>query len=319
MIGSRTLWHVVACTAAIGWVGLLVPAAAEETASPRAGGTVLFDGKAVPIAELLDTCAKARQSAKPHLAKKEAAEARVAEINKAVGKILATHRTATAPLKREMSQAQAKKNAASRGLSVRKPIKPTKLRGGSSKGKGKSSHGNIGDINRKREQAYQQALNQYNQIHQQSQKAFREAEADVARLEMEIATLDAERDKQQKPLLVERTERTRELRDAQQQVRLVGLKTMRIAAAIGKAPEALRLRWGAVEWKNAYYSIGELKTLHQELEATIAADRKALQADLAKDGKSVPKTWRHTQQAEADALKARIAGAEIDVARASKL
>jgi len=320
MMGSNTPLRLTLCTLAVALVSLPLVATAAETEEPiyRPDGTVRYGGEWVAIGDLLDACAKARAAVKPHLGKVEEAEARVAEINKAVGTLRADHRAATTPLEREKSQALARKGAAMRGLSLRKPVKPNKLRGsgGGRKDRNRSSHGNMDKINREREQQYQQALKRYNQIHEQAQKAYKEAQTNLSRLEHEIRQQDANLDKQQKPLLVERTKRTRDLRDAQQQIGLERTKVGRIAATLAQVPEALRLKHGAVEWQGAFYRIGELEALHKDLVAEIAAEQKALEADLATKGRSLPKTWQHARQGEADALKALIRGARLDIQNA---
>ncbi len=58
----------------------------------------------------------------------------------------------------------------------------------------------------------------------------------------------------------------------------------------------------------------ELEELHASLAAEIQAARQAAEARLAGEGTSLPKTWKHAKQAEADALKALIAGTRADMA-----
>jgi len=284
-----------------------------EAAAHHAKGEAYYEGQWVPIPQLLKICTKAREAAKPDVERQDATSARVAEINKTLAEMLKEYRSKKAPLEEEMTQARAKRSAAARALSIPPPAKPNKIR--LSRGKGNSS---TRRQNREREQRYQRELQQYKELRSQATKALKEAEATIKRCDRDLEELYTVFKLNQKPLLTERTEVTQAMREAQQRIGVLRSKILRIAAALAEVPEETRIRFGAVEWQGEFYTLNELTRLHAAMTGEIEVERQRIAQNLAAEGKSLPKTWRHPKQQVADALKARIAGAEAERADAKK-
>jgi len=286
-------------------VGAADPPQALEQAHWR-NGRAYCDGQWVPIPDLLKSLRQARAAAEPVLTEKKKLDARVAEINKTLAKLLADYRAEAGPLERQKAQAEARKRLAMQALSKRPPAPPKKIqvRG---RGRGRS---NIGDINRRREEAYQQAKQRYEQMRTQASAALQEAQRTIAECEAKLKLLRAQLDTERKPLLEERTQATAKSRDLQRKVAGHVLKASRISAALLRVPESFRRPYGAVEWKGAIYSIEELEKMHEALVAEIKAEREKKAQEFLAQGRTLPATWRHPRQVEADALKAKIAEAK---------
>jgi len=281
-----------------------------EVASHHARGEVRHEEKWQTISRLLDTCREARKAEEQERRAVDAARARVAEINKTVVEKTAAYRSETKPLEREQAGAEAMRTKARRVLSMPPPRKPGMMK--AMRGADGHVRRQIEEANRQREREYEQTLERYKELCKQAAEALKEAQETIVRCEGELQKRRAAFAADRKPFLTDRTRVTAELRRVQRQVSTLRAEVMTIAAVLRKAPEAVRLRFGAVEWKGEFYALADLRSMHGWMEATLEADRKTLEEKLAAEGRSLPKTWTHPNQAEADALKACIAGAEAD-------
>jgi len=290
----------------------------EESQAHHAKGEVHYGGKWVSMTGLLDSCRTTRAAIKTELEKDKPGKDRISEITKAAAKMLAEWRTRKQPVERELAQAEAKRRIAQRALSMRPPSKPNLVQnsGRSDFGGWDSNSRYIEEQNRRRRQRYERAMKRYNELREQARKAFTEADATIAKCRKQLDEFRTEFKDGQKPLLVERTKLTTESRSAGSRTATLVNRLRVFSDVLRAVPETFRLKQGIAEWQGAFYQMTELEELHASLAAEIQAARQAAEARLAGEGTSLPKTWRHAKQAQADALKALIAGAKADMAGA---
>ena len=290
--------------------------APSEVQAHYTKGEVWYDGAWVRMAKLLDDCRKARKAIEAEVDDTAATRDRVSNITKTLAEMDAKYRADRVPLEHDLAQAREKGLQAARVLAQPPPAKPSYSHGdGDRNGR---SRAEIQRENERRQQQYQAALNQYQERRQQAQNNLNEAESAAKQAAGKLEKLYADYKAGQKPLLTERTQVTQDARSTQGRVGAHQSTILRIAAVLAEAPEGVRARFGVVEWQKSFWSIEELKDLHTSLEAEIRAGRKEAERGLADKNQSMPSTWTHPRQAEADALKARIAGAEADMQKAER-
>ena len=286
----------------------------QETQAHHAKGEVHYGGKWVPMTDLVDACRTIRATITSESEATRPTKDRIAEINKAAGKGLAEWNTAKRPVERELAEAEAKQGTAQRALSARPPAKPTlikKLRG-SSGNRGDSDH--IDRQNRQRQKEYEQAMKRHNELRKQAKKAFDEAEAAVAKCRKQLDGLRTQLKETQKPLLAERTQLTAESRAVESRAATLMARVRVMSDILAAVPGEYRVKQGIAEWRGGFYQMGELEELHAAVVAEVEAGRSAVEARLTGQGSTLPESWRHPRQAEADALKALIAGTKADMA-----
>ena len=288
----------------------------EESQAHYAKGEVHYGGKWVSMTGLLDSCRTTRAAIKTELEKDKPGKERIAEITKAAAKMLAEWRTKKQPVERELAQAEAKRRLAQRALSMRPPSKPNLVRNSGRSGFrgdwGRDSR-RVEEDNRRRRQQYERAMKRYNELRGQAKKAFIEADATITKCRKQLDELRTEFKDGQKPLLAERTKLTTESRSAGSRTGTLVNRLRVFSDVLRAVPETFRLKQGIAQWQGAFYQVTELEELHASLAAEIQAARQAAEARLAGEGTSLPKTWRHAKQAQADALKALIAGTKADM------
>jgi len=288
----------------------------EESQAHYAKGEVHYGGKWVSMTGLLDSCRTTRAAIRTELEKDKPGKERIAEITKAAAKMLAEWRTKKQPVERELAKAEAKQRLARRVLSMRPPAKPNLVRNsgrwGFRRGWGRDS--NVEEDNRRRRQQYERAMKRYNERRKQAKKAFTEADATIDKCRKQLDELRTEFKDGQKPLLAERTKLTTESRSAGSRTGTLVNRLRVFSDVLRAVPETFRLKQGIAQWQGAFCQVTELEELHASLVAEIQAARQAAEARLAGEGTSLPKTWRHAKQAQADALKALIAGTKADMA-----
>lgn len=290
----------------------------EQLQAHYAKGEVHYGGKWVSMTGLLDSCRTTRAAIRTELEKDKPGKERIAEITKAAAKMLAEWRTRKQPVERELAQAEAKRRIAQRALSMRPPAKPNLVRNSGRSGFGGWDRDSryIEEQNRRRRQQYERAMKRYNELREQAKKAFIEADATITKCRKQLDELRTEFKDGQKPLLAERTKLTTESRSAGSRTGTLVNRLRVFSDVLRAVPETFRLKHGIAQWQGAFYQVTELEELHASLAAEIQAARQAAEARLAGEGTSLPKTWRHAKQAQADALKALIAGTKADMAGA---
>jgi len=288
----------------------------EESQAHYAKGEVHYGGKWVSMTGLLDSCRTLRAAIKTELEKDKPGKERIAEITKAAAKMLAEWRTRKQPVERELAQAEAKRRLAQRALSMRPPSKPNLVRNSGRSGfRGGWDRDSryIEEQNRRRRQRYEREMKRYNELREQAKEAFTEADATIDKCRKQLDELRTEFKDGQKPLLAERTKLTTESRSAGSRIAILVNRLRVFSEVLRGVPETFRLKQGIAQWQGAFYQVTELEELHASLAAEIQAARQAAEARLAGEGTSLPKTWRHAKQAQADALKALIAGTKADM------
>ncbi len=288
----------------------------EESQAHYAKGEVYYGGKWVSMTGLLDSCRNLRADIRTELEKDEPCKERIAEITKAAAKMLAEWRTRKQPVERELAQAGAKRRLAQRVLSMRPPSKPNLVQNSGRSGLGgRGSNSRYAEEeNRRRRQQYERAMKRYNELRKQAKETFTEADATITKCRKQLDELRTEFKDGQKPLLAERTKLTTESRTAGGRTAALVNRLRAFSDVLRAVPEKFRLKQGIAEWQGAFYQVTELEELHASLVAEIQAARQAAEARLAGEGTSLSKTWRHAKQAQADALKALIAGTKADMA-----
>ena len=293
----------------------------EESQAHYAKGEVHYGGKWVSMTGLLDSCRTTRAAIETELEKNKPGKERIAEITKAAAKMLAEWRTKKQPVERELAQAEAKRRLAQRVLSMRPPSKPNLVQDSGRSGWGGGWDSNsryVEEQNRRRRQQYEQAMKRYNELRKQAKGAFTESDATITKCRKQLDELRTEFKDGQKPLLAERTKLTTESRSAGSRTGTLVNRLRAFSEVLRAVPEKFRLKQGIAQWQGAFYRVTELEELHASLAAEIQAARQAAEARLAGEGTSLPKTWKHAKQAQADALKALIAGTKADMAGAKQ-
>jgi len=286
----------------------------EEVAAHHERGQVWFGDEWRTVGDLLEACRSARKAEDEHRLAADAAQAKVGGFTKALAERTSAYRAATQPLEREKAQAEAVQKKARRVLMLRPPREPSVMK--AMRGADAYVQWEVERANRERLQQYERALERYNELHEQAAEAFKKAQETVDRCNGELAGLREVFETDRKPLLTGRTETTADLRRARRDAGTLRARVLHIAAALREVPNAVRLRAGAVEWRDEFYTLDDLRSMLERREAKIGAERKELEEKLAGEGRSLPATWTHPDRAEADALKARIAGAEVDIQKA---
>ncbi len=286
----------------------------EESQTHYAKGEVHYGGKWVSMTGLLDSCRTTRAAIKTELEKDKPGKERIAEITKAAAKMLAEWRTRKQPVERELAQAEAKRRLAQRVLSMRPPAKPNLVQNSGRWGFGGwGRDSSVEEDNRRRRQQYEREMKRYNELREQAKEAFIEADATIDKCRKQLDELRTEFKDGQKSLLAERTKLTTESRRAGSRTAALVNRLRVFSDVLRAVPETFRLKHGIAQWQGAFYQVTELEELHASLVAEIQAARQAAEARLAGEGTSLPKTWRHAKQAQADALKALIAGTKADM------
>jgi len=287
-----------------------------------AQGQVWYEGKWVRMTALLDLCRKARKAMQAEVQRSGDTENRVSTITKTLAELEGKYDADCVPVKRRLAQALAKRSEAARTLAQPPPAKPrtiAQMRGsrGGKKNQKKNRARNQRE-NKRRQEQYQAALKRYKERREKAQKALGQAEADAKGAARQLEKLHAGLKAKQKPLLTERTRITQEARSTSGRVGAHRSTLLKVAAVLAAVPESVRLRFGVVEWRNQFYSVADLKHLHASIVDEIQTGRKDAARTLTAKGQSLPKTWTHPRQKEADALRALIRGAEADIADAKR-
>ena len=292
----------------------------EELQAHYAKGEVHYGGKWVSMTGLLDSCRTLRAAIKTELEKDKPGKERITEITKVAAKMLAEWRTKKEPVERELAQAEGKRRLAQRVLSMRPPAKPNLVHDSGRSGYGGRGNNSryVEEDNRRRRQRYEQAMKRYNELRKQAKGAFTESDATITKCRKQLDELRTEFKDGQKPLLAERTKLTTESRSAGSRTGTLVNRLRVFSEVLRGVPEKFRLKQGIAQWQGAFYQVTELEELHASLVAEIQAARQAAEARLAGEGTSLPKTWKHAKQAQADALKALIAGTKADMAGAKQ-
>jgi hypothetical protein len=287
-----------------------------ETAAHQQAGDVWYKGEWQTIPRLLEICAGAREAQKEHGRAADTAQARAEEIARALAQRTSAYRAEVRPLEEEKARAEAVQRKAKRVLSMPPPREPGMMK--VMRGADGDVRRRVEEANRERRRAYEQAIEQYKELREKAAEAYKEAQATIDECSQGLAERRTPYEADRKRLLTERTKVTADLRRARGRVGALQAEVMTVAAALREVPRAVRLRFGAVEWKDEFYTLDALRSMHGWMEATIEAERKDLEAKLAAEGRTLPETWRHPDRAEADALKARIRGAEVDREKAER-
>jgi len=305
--------------------GLLAQAGDEHGPSPSElqahyeKGEVWYEGAWVSMAKLLDECRRARKALETVVKETAATRDQVSAITKRLAQLDEQYRSNKAPLDRALAQALGKGQEAARVLSMPPPPKPRLLHY-SRDDEDRDDHWDRARIrreNERRQEQYQQDLKRYMERQEQARKNLTEAQATARQTKDRLEKLYADYKADQKPLLTKRAEITRESRSAAGRAGAFQSTIFKVAAVLAEVPENIRARYGVVEWQKSFWSIQELKHLHKSLEAEILAARKKNEQALVGNA-SLPSTWTHPRQAEADALQARILGAEADMRKAKR-
>jgi len=288
----------------------------EEVASHQAHGEVWYGGEWRRIDRLLDTCRTAREAEKQHRQAADAVQERVEEIRKTLAERTAAYRSETKPLEQEKAQAEERQATARRVLSMPPPRKPTGMK--AMRGASRDVRRRVEEANRQYQREYEKALQRYKKLRDQAAEASEQARKTIDRCEKMLDQHRAFFEADRKRGLADRARAVNERREIQRQARACRAEILSIAAVLREVPKAVRLRFAAVEWQDEFYTLNELRSMHGWMAAKIEADRKELKEKLAADGRSLPDTWTHPDRAEADALKACIADAEADTAKAKR-
>jgi len=282
-------------------------------------GEVWYESAWVRMSRLLDECRRARKAMETVVDETAATQDRISDITKRLAQTDEKYRVDKVPMERDLAQAIDKGRHAAAVLSLPPPAKPRMQHhsGRGDKRNDRRDRARIRRENKRRQEQYQAALKRYKQRQEQARKSLNEAKAAAQRAKDRLEKLYADYKGDQKPLLTRRTEITQESRSDQGKAGAFQSAIFRIAAVLAEVPESIRARYGVVEWQKTFWSIPELKALHKSLEAEIRAGRKKAEQALTGNA-SLPSTWTHPRQAEADAIQARIRGAEADMQKAKR-
>jgi len=158
--------------------------------------------------------------------------------------------------------------------------------------------------NQAAEDAYNKALAEYKQKHDEAQKQRDEATATIKECGEKLATIAAELKAKQQEIQAGAATAAQDAQQLDQETAALKPKHDAMAATLHAAPEDLRLKHGILEWQGAYYSPDEIQKLIADLDADAAKAKEKAKADAALAGTTLPLNWRSARQGDIDSLKA---------------
>lgn len=291
-------------------VGLACPlslriADAEET-TPSVPEEVLSENEEVSTERLFRDYVETREDAR-HLGEERAANLqRQTDLMQQVNQVRGQYTTDVRPVRSELGQIRAKLAVCNRVLAAREPPKPVLIKvpsppiDKSAQVAWQNRRDRIEAENRELEERYKRDLEAFRRYQDQARNEKPGLEQRINQLEAQLAALNARLASDQTPLL----EELRALRDVQsnlaQKIASAGSRARIFADALRRTPEDERLRQGICEWEDTFYSLDELRRIHDDLKAECDRNRAELEAK-AESG-ILPEDWRHPRQNTLDAL-----------------
>ena len=161
----------------------------------------------------------------------------------------------------------------------------------------------IAKTNQEVKDAYNKALAEHEQKHNEAQQKRDAATATIKECGEKLAQIAADLKTKQREIQAGAVPSAEEPQKLDPQLADLRLKIEAMTTALGRAPEDLRLKHGILEWKGVFYSPDEIRQLVSDLEADAAKAQEKAKADAADAHLPTPETWRYAQQEDMDALK----------------
>jgi len=289
-------------------------------------GEIRFLGKWLPVTEVYRIYRDGTEEAARTLADKnpEAIKKRLSEIASSLATIEQEWRTASDPVQRLKAQAEAQRTAAARVLAERPPapprLQPEPARPIRAFYRNEYEYlaaveawalvvDRVRQENARLEAAYQQLLASYQARMQEASLALRQAEAVINKCDTHLSALMALRKDKERPLLVERTQSSEELRKSQATHSAAFQRAKAASDALQSVPVRVILRQGITVWQGGFRTRAELQALHDSLKAEITAARR--NAELLGVPSTAPsKPWKHPREDELASLATALAELE---------
>jgi len=294
-------------------VGLACPmslraADAEEAARPLPK-EVPSENVPVPVESLFRDYIVAREDARRVGEERAANLQRLTDLTQQVNRIQGQYTTEVRPVRSELGQARAKLAVCNRVLTAREPPRPALIRVPSPPHDTDSQQGwqnrrdRVEAENRAIEENYKRTLETFRRYQDQARKEKSSLEQQVKEFEAKLAALDARKASDQTPLLTElQAIRDKQAKSSTQAGAAIS-RASSLADALRATSEELRLKHGICEWEGAFYSVDEIRKIHDDLKAECDRTRAELKAKAEAAGRTLPEDWRPPKQGALDALQ----------------
>jgi hypothetical protein len=315
---------VLACLAAVGSLGILtVMVAVAQTAPPAEiphpqPGEVKFANQWVDVSDLFRRHRQAKQDFATLLDQKKTAFEQLANIAKTVAGITSDYIKNSQPVRNEKAQADTQVLQAQRTLAQGQPVQPANAPEPTQPNRGwfrdngaydqavnawRNRADQVRRDNEARQQQYTRQLQQWKDDQAKARQTLPDAKAKSEACAAQLKDLSDARQAAEKEPLAQRRKLLDEQAARDVQAQALALKIEALRDTILTCPESQRLQRGIVEYRNELYTPEEFQAAYDKVKAEIEASRQAALAQL-KPGESLPATWEHSTQDEADAMKA---------------
>ncbi len=240
------------------------------------------------------------------------------ELNRAAGEIRRIRyefAAETRPLSQELSQARGRLRYCERVLDAdppRKPVyekEPKKPKDEKLRDFWEMQREQVERRNKRRKEVYEQQKGRFEEAQKEARKQKPELERTIVQLEARIEAARAEHDARLAGPAMQRKSAEQGLLDLRSRAAEALGRSRLIEASLDEAPEPLRLRHGIVKWRASFHSLDEIEALLAGKRRQIEDARDDAEARLAARGDTLPKSWTHPAQDEADDLAALVAKA----------
>jgi predicted nucleic acid-binding Zn-ribbon protein len=298
------------------WAAVRGQVDGPDEATRRARGEVRYEEKWITIRDLFDMFQTAQKEMAGLVDTNKAAQERIADLNKQNSQIQADYRKNKAALDAEMAGIVAAGRAAqSRFNTVApvRPLQPSPYGPDRALFPDRASYRAAYDYWLASTIDYSRRLDEYNKLQAQWESDHAAAATDirvglvaVKDCQKRLDELLAARKENEKPVLTEQQKISEEMRPLVARSNLLRTKIKTVSDALRTAPETLLMAMGVLVWHDTIYTVTDFQAMADKLNADIDAARRKFTQNA---GGTLPATWRHPKQDEADAMAAMLAKA----------
>jgi hypothetical protein len=289
-------------------------AAAPDEAARRARGEVRYEDKWITLADLFSLYESAGKEMATLGDKAKLSQDRLADATRKISQIQADYWKDKAALDAEMAKLVAAGRAAEARFAAPAPTKPAQPNPyGPDRGDypDEASYRAAYNYWLSSTVNYPQKLDEYaarkaqwDAEHEAAKQDIQQGLASVNDCKQRQTALLAARKESEKPVLAEQAKIGEDLQPVVNRINVLRGKIKAMGDALKTAPESQRLALGIVEWRDVFYSPAGFQALCDKINADIEAARQKFKENA---GGTVPPTWRHPKQDEADAMAALLA------------